>query len=162
MSDPKKMQTGNNNGNKKESGSGIADSSANGSMDPFEIEFLPEFQQGRGPRKPFVNEHGVLIGDHQYDSPNSPLNQWSKDTDPSVMVGDEWVHPYKDIGFQSAENRDYFEKGIVPQSGIFEHADKDVAYPAFEAGLDKDETDKAADYPASQARLYKEARKEEG
>ena len=97
-------------------------------LDPFEIEFLPEFTKGRGPREPFINEHGVMIGDHIYDSPQSPLNQWSKETDPAVMSGDEWVHPYKDIGFHSSENRDYFERGIAPQSGIFMHPDKDVAY----------------------------------
>ncbi|WP_166242838.1 DUF3905 domain-containing protein [Paenibacillus turpanensis] len=97
-------------------------------LDPFEIEFLPEFQQGRGPREAFINEHGVLIGDHDYESPNSPLNSWSKDTDPAVMAGDEWVHPYKDVGFQTAENRNYFEKGIQPQGGIFMHPTHDVAF----------------------------------
>ncbi|MDD9271079.1 DUF3905 domain-containing protein [Paenibacillus sp. GCM10023248] len=97
-------------------------------LDPFEINFLPQFEQGRGPREAFVNEHGVVIGDHEYSSPNSPLEQWTEETDPTVMAGDEWVHPYKDIGFHSAENRDYFEKGIVPQSGIYTHPDKDVSY----------------------------------
>jgi hypothetical protein len=97
-------------------------------LDPFEINFLPQFEQGRGPHDPFVNEHGVVIGDHDYESANSPLEQWTAETDPEVMAGDEWVHPYKDIGFQTAENRDLFEKGIQPQSGIFMHPDKDVAY----------------------------------
>ncbi|WP_438447763.1 DUF3905 domain-containing protein [Gorillibacterium sp. sgz5001074] len=100
-------------------------------LDPFEIEFLPQFREGRGPQEPFVNEYGVTIGDHDYDSPESPLNHWSKDTDPSIMAGDQWVHPFKDIGFHTQENRDYFEKGIPPQGGIFMHPDKDVAYPAF-------------------------------
>jgi hypothetical protein len=100
-------------------------------LDPFEIEFLPQFRQGRGPEVPFVNEHGVTIGDHDYDSPESPLNKWSKETDPSVMSGDQWAHPFKDIGFHTQENRDYFEKGISPQGGIFMHPDKDVAYPAY-------------------------------
>ncbi len=45
----------------------------------------------------------------------------------------EWVHPFKDVGFQSAENREYFEKGIVPQSGIFTHPDKNVAYEPYKA-----------------------------
>lgn len=102
------------------------------SLDPFEISFLPEFREGRGPREPFVNEYGVVIGDHHYDSPDSPLNQWSTDTDPAVMAGDQWVHPYKDIGFQTAENRDYFERGIPPKAGIFMHQDKDSAYRAGE------------------------------
>lgn len=99
-------------------------------LDPFEINFLPEFQQGRGPREVFVNEHGVVIGDHEYESPESPLNQWSTETDPEIMSGDQWVHPYKDIGFYTEENRDYFEKGISPQAGIFMHPSIDVAYEA--------------------------------
>jgi len=100
-------------------------------LDPFEIEFLPQFRQGRGPEKPFVNQYGVLIGDHEYDSPESPLNHWSKDTDPAIMAGDEWVHPFKDIGFHTQENKDYFERGIPPKGGIYMHPDKDVAYPAY-------------------------------
>lgn len=90
-------------------------------LDPFEIEFLPEFEPGRGPREPFVNEHGVVIGDHDYESPQSPLEQWTKETDPFVMAGDQWVHPYKDIGFRTRENRDLFERGITPFAGTFMH-----------------------------------------
>ncbi len=97
-------------------------------LDPYEIEFLPEFRQGRGPEEPFVNQYGVVIGDHMYESEHSPLQQWSEDTDPAIMSGDEWVHPFKDIGFHTEENRAYFEKGIPPQAGIFMHPDKDVAY----------------------------------
>ncbi|MBD0382361.1 DUF3905 domain-containing protein [Paenibacillus sedimenti] len=99
-----------------------------GDLDPYEINFLPQFEQGRGPHQPFVNEHGVVIGDHVYESENSPLVQWTENTDPFVMAGDKWVHPYKDIGFQTAENRNIFEKGIPPQGGTFMHPDKDVAY----------------------------------
>jgi hypothetical protein len=103
-------------------------------LDPFEIEFLPEFEENRGPRQPFVNKYGVLIGDHMYESSNSPLNEWTTNTDPFVMAGDEWVHPFKDIGFQTEENREYFERGIAPQGGRFMHPDKDVAYePSLEA-----------------------------
>ena len=108
-------------------------------LDPFEINFKQEFTEGRGPREAFVNEHGVLIGDHQYQSANSPLEQWSKDTDPSVMSGDEWVHPYKDIGFHTTENKELFEKGIAPQGAPFMHPDKDVAYDAYQSGEAKDE-----------------------
>ncbi len=100
------------------------------SLDPYEIQFLPQFRQGRGPREAFINEHGVVIGDHEYESPNSPLNSWSKDTDPAVMAGDEWVHPYKDVGFQTAENRNLFEKGVSPQGGIYMHPTIDAAYEA--------------------------------
>ncbi|WP_188888553.1 DUF3905 domain-containing protein [Paenibacillus radicis (ex Gao et al. 2016)] len=33
-------------------------------LDPYEIAFLPQFRKGRGEREPFVNEYGVVIGDH--------------------------------------------------------------------------------------------------
>lgn len=103
-----------------------------GSLDPFEINFLPQFLEGRGPRKPFINEFGVTIGDHIYESPDSPLSQWTEETDPFVMAGDQWVHPFKDIGFQRDENRDYFEKGILPsaQGGRFMHPDKNASFDA--------------------------------
>ncbi|WP_233567088.1 DUF3905 domain-containing protein [Cohnella endophytica] len=90
-------------------------------MDPYEIDFRPEFRANRGPREPFVNAHGVVIGDHDYVSATSPLEQWSKETDPSVMAGEQWVHPYKDIGFLTEENKDLFERGIAPNSGLFMH-----------------------------------------
>lgn len=102
-------------------------------LDPFEINFRPEFRQGRGPRAPFVNSQGVVIGDHDYESANSPLANWTADTDPAVMAGDEWVHPYKDIGFLTDENRDYFERGIAPSAGIFMHPDHNTSYAAAEA-----------------------------
>ncbi|MDQ0060454.1 DUF3905 domain-containing protein [Paenibacillus harenae] len=101
-------------------------------LDPYEIEFLPEFREGRGERAPFVNEHGVIIGDHDYESSNSPLTQWSVETDPAIMAGEQWVHPFKDVGFLTAENRDYFEQRIAPQAGIFMHLDKNAAYGAGE------------------------------
>jgi hypothetical protein len=96
-------------------------------LDPFEIEFKPEFRSNRGPREPFVNEHGVVIGDHDYASPQSPLERWSKDTDPSVMSGDQWVHPFKDIGFRTRENRDLFERGVAPRTGTFMHPEQQVS-----------------------------------
>jgi hypothetical protein len=111
-------------------------------LDPFEINFLPEFRQGRGPRQPFVNAYGVTIGDHEYDSEHSPLNQWSVETDPEIMSGDQWVHPFKDVGFHTEENRDYFEKGIAPQGGMFLHPDKDVAYEA-----NRDRKGETEEYP---------------
>lgn len=125
----------------------IARSKDKNELDPFEINFLPQFLEGRGPREPFVNSQGVVIGDHDYESPNSPLEKWSKNTDPSVMSGDEWVHPFKDIGFHSPENKDYFEKGIIPQTGNFMHADKDVAYQAYNAQIN----DQADDTPNEKA-----------
>lgn len=103
-------------------------------LDPFEIKFKPEFKSERGPHEAFVNEYGVLIGDHEYQSAQSPLEQWSSDVDPAVMSGDEWVHPYKDVGFQTTENRELFEEGILPQGYPFMHMDKDVAYKSFQSG----------------------------
>ncbi|MUT67773.1 DUF3905 domain-containing protein [Paenibacillus sp. NEAU-GSW1] len=101
-------------------------------LDPFEINFLPQFRQGRGSREPFVNEYGVVIGDHEYESSHSPLSEWSVETDPAVMAGDQWVHPFKDVGFQTAANCDLFERGISPQGGLFMHPDKNAAYRAVE------------------------------
>ena len=100
-------------------------------LDPFEIEFLPEFREGRGPSGLFVNEHGAVIGDHDYASPNSPLENWTEETDPAFMSGDEWVHPFKDVGFHTEENRQLFEQGIQPEAGIFMHPDKDAAFEAY-------------------------------
>lgn len=101
-------------------------------LDPYEINFKEEIKDDdRGPHEPFVNEYGVLIGDHEYQSQNSPLENWNADTDPSIMSGDQWVHPYKDVGFQNTENRELFEKGIAPQAAPFMHPDRDVAYQTF-------------------------------
>ncbi|WP_141501925.1 DUF3905 domain-containing protein [Paenibacillus luteus] len=107
-------------------------------LDPYEIEFLPQFRQGRGSRAPFVNQYGVVIGDHEYESPDSPLSQWSEDTDPAIMAGDEWVHPFKDVGFLTADNRDIFEMGQLPEGGIFTHPDKNAAYGLDDPGTQPD------------------------
>ncbi|WP_274652913.1 DUF3905 domain-containing protein [Paenibacillus humicola] len=116
-----------------------AEGKDNPELDPYEIEFLPEFREGRGPRAPFVNSKDVVIGDHMYDSPNSPLNNWTTETDPETMAGDEWVHPFKDVGFLTDENRNYFEKGIAPQAGVFMHPDKNTSYAAEEADPSEDD-----------------------
>lgn len=105
----------------------MSDNKDDPELDPYEIEFLPQFREGKGPEGPFVNEYGVIIGDHMYQSEQSPLEQWSTETDPAVMAGDQWVHPFKDIGFLTPENRDYFEKGIAPQPGRFTHPEEDAA-----------------------------------
>ncbi|ALS24240.1 MULTISPECIES: DUF3905 domain-containing protein [Paenibacillus] len=106
-------------------------------LDPFEINFRKGLDRNRGPREPFVNEHGVLIGDHEYQSEHSPLEQWTENTDPAIMSGDGWVHPYKDIGFHTTENKELFEKGNIPQGAPFMHPDKDAAYPAFQSGAEE-------------------------
>lgn len=107
-------------------------------LDPFEIEFLPHFRQNRGPEEPFVNQHGVMIGDHEYESGNSPLTNWTRDTDPAVMAGPEWVHPFKDVGFHTEQNRDYFEKGILPDQGFLMHPFKDAAYQAYNGPVEEE------------------------
>jgi hypothetical protein len=76
---------------------------------------------------PFMNKFGVIIGDSHYASEHSPLENWTKDTDPAIMSGDEWIHPTNDIGWNSAENRDLLEKKRTPQSGVFMHPTKDVS-----------------------------------
>lgn len=100
----------------------------NPEWDPYEISFSEEYiQQHKKHRRAFVNRYGVIIGDHQYDSPNSPLHQWSEEIDPEIMSGDEWVHPLKDIGFHSDQNRNFFEQGIAPSGGIMNHPAEDAA-----------------------------------
>jgi hypothetical protein len=78
--------------------------------------------------KPFVNSHGVVIGDNHYNSEQSPLNNWSDEIDPAIMAGAEWVHPTNDIGWNTAENRELVEKQKKPQRVPFMHPDKDVSY----------------------------------
>ncbi|MBH5319097.1 DUF3905 domain-containing protein [Paenibacillus sp. GSMTC-2017] len=97
-------------------------------LDPFEINFLPQFREGRGDNAPFINSYGVLIGDHEYESDHSPLQNWSVDTDPAVMAGDEWVHPFKDIGFHSPVNREWFEEGLPPHQEGFTHPEENVVF----------------------------------
>lgn len=75
---------------------------------------------------PFVNKYGVTIGDSNYSSPDSPLEKWSDETDPSIMSGDEWVHPTNDIGWNTPENRELLENKRKPQASPFMHPTKDV------------------------------------
>lgn len=79
---------------------------------------------------PFVNSFGVTIGDSHYSSENSPLENWSKNTDPAVMAGEEWVHPTNDIGWNTPENGELLEKLKVPQGYPFMHPTKDVGKDA--------------------------------
>ena len=100
-------------------------------LDPYEINFCLSFAPDEGRLQPFVNSSGIVIGDHYYESPDSPLSQWSEDTDPAVMAGNEWVHPFKDVGFLTSENMDYFERGYCASGReIFMHPDKNSAYRA--------------------------------
>lgn len=79
--------------------------------------------------KPFINKHGVVIGDSYYDSEHSPLNQWSTETDPAIMAGDEWVHPTNDIGWNARENHQLLEeKRRSNPETRFMHPTKDVSY----------------------------------
>ncbi|MEH7414832.1 DUF3905 domain-containing protein [Neobacillus drentensis] len=76
---------------------------------------------------PFENKYGVTIGDSLYSSDNSPLENWSKDTDPAIMSGDEWVHPTNDIGWNTSENRELLDSKKKPQAYPFMHPTKDVS-----------------------------------
>ena len=96
----------------------------------YQASFLSKYQDEGRRKAPFINQYGVVIGDGLYASPNSPLENWSKETDPAIMAGDQWVHPYNDIGFNTEENRQYFEKGILPQGAPFMHPIIDVSYRA--------------------------------
>lgn len=77
---------------------------------------------------PFENRFGVIVGDSKYSSPQSPLENWSADTDPAVMAGDEWIHPTNDIGWNTAENRELLEQKKQPQAFPFMHPTKDVSH----------------------------------
>ncbi|MFM1653464.1 DUF3905 domain-containing protein [Brevibacillus sp. B_LB10_24] len=94
---------------------------------PHQIE-APDFKQSSMTmKKPFVNDFGVVIGDSFYDSPESPLNQWSTEVDPVVMAGDRWVHPTNDIGWNTSENKDLLED--IPPKGVpFQHPTRDSSY----------------------------------
>lgn len=77
---------------------------------------------------PFTNKYGVTIGDSYYASENSPLENWSDQTDPSIMSGDEWVHPTNDIGWNTVENRELLESKRNLQARPFMHPTKDVSH----------------------------------
>ncbi|MEH7525069.1 DUF3905 domain-containing protein [Bacillus sp. JJ1503] len=94
---------------------------------PHQIE-APSFKgTGIKMEAPFENSLGVVIGDSFYSSENSPLENWSKDTDPSIMAGDEWVHPTNDIGWNTSENKDLLERKKRPQGVPFMHPTHDVS-----------------------------------
>ncbi|MGX6442162.1 DUF3905 domain-containing protein [Neobacillus sp. K501] len=94
---------------------------------PHQIN-APSFEDtGIKMEEPFVNEHGVVIGDSLYSSPNSPLENWTEDTDPAIMSGDEWVHPTNDIGWNTPENRELLESKKKPKGYPFMHPTKDVS-----------------------------------
>ena len=76
----------------------------------------------------FVNSFGVTIGDSRYASSNSPLEKWSKDLDPAIMSGEQWVHPTNDIGWNTKENQDLLESKRKPQAYPFMHTTKDAGY----------------------------------
>lgn len=92
--------------------------------------FPEEMRQNEAP---FVNKYGVVIGDSHYESENSPLEQWSTETDPAIMAGDEWVHPTNDIGWNRAENREmieeqHLEKQKKQKNARFMHPTIDSSY----------------------------------
>lgn len=94
---------------------------------PHQIN-APSFKgTGIDQKPPFKNKHGVIIGDSHYRSPNSPLENWSDNTDPAIMAGDDWVHPTNDIGWNTEENQKLLEKKRKPNAYPFMHPTKDVS-----------------------------------
>ncbi|WP_453990361.1 DUF3905 domain-containing protein [Bacillus nitroreducens] len=79
-------------------------------------------------QEPFVNDYGVVIGDSLYNSPQSPLNNWSDEVDPEIMAGDQWVHPTNDIGWNTTENRELLESKKKPKGAPFMHPSQDTSY----------------------------------
>ena len=102
----------------------LKDISIDGTL-PHQISAPDYKNSSREIQKPFINEHGVVIGDSYYSSANSPLQQWDTDTDPAEMAGDEWVHPTNDIGWNSTENKELLED--IPPKGQFMHPTLDVS-----------------------------------
>lgn len=95
---------------------------------PHQIN-APDFKDtGIEMEPPFVNDYGVVIGDSKYSSPKSPLEQWSDETDPAIMAGDEWVHPTNDIGWNTTENRELLESKKKPKGYPFMHPTHDVSH----------------------------------
>lgn len=93
---------------------------------PHQIS-APDYKNStRKIQKPFVNEFGVVIGDSFYNSADSPHNQWSTETDPQVMSGDDWVHPTNDIGWNTTENKELLEDKQVSRAQ-FMHPTLDVS-----------------------------------
>lgn len=94
---------------------------------PHQIE-APSFK-GTGIQMgpPFINSQGVTIGDSFYASKNSPLENWSDEVDPSIMAGDEWVHPTNDIGWNTHENKELLEEKKRPQASPFMHPTHDAS-----------------------------------
>ncbi|WP_338451862.1 DUF3905 domain-containing protein [Niallia oryzisoli] len=94
---------------------------------PHQIN-APSFKNtGIDMQPPFVNSFGVTIGDSKYNSKNSPLENWSEETDPAIMAGSEWVHPTNDIGWNTAENKEILENLKPPQASPFMHPTIDVS-----------------------------------
>lgn len=93
---------------------------------PHQIN-APSFEKSDKLKVPFVNKYGVVIGDSEYESEQSPLENWSKDVDPAIMSGSEWVHPTNDIGWNTPENRELIEDEIEPTKP-FRHPTYDSSY----------------------------------
>lgn len=94
---------------------------------PHQIDAPSFIGTGIKMEAPFVNKYGVTIGDSNYASPHSPLENWSVETDPSIMAGDDWVHPTNDIGWNTTENRELLENKRNKQAYPFMHLSKDVS-----------------------------------
>lgn len=59
---------------------------------------------------------------------DTPLDHWSRDIDPAIMAGDQWVDNEHDPGSQRRDNR-VLMSGTVPSPlAPFMHPTHDVTY----------------------------------
>lgn len=58
----------------------------------------------------------------------TPLDHWSKDIDPAIMSGDEWVDNDHDPGSERYETRKIATGDYGPNLGLFMHPTLDVTY----------------------------------
>jgi len=69
------------------------------------------------------------ISDDSLNAPwrNTPLDNWSKDIDPSIMSGGEWVDNEHDFGTTRRENVDLLTGRRNPVMAPFMHPTHDVS-----------------------------------
>jgi hypothetical protein len=69
------------------------------------------------------------INDDHPDAPwrNTPLDNWSRDVDPSIMSGDKWVDNDHDLGTTRRENIEIMNGKASPVMAPFMHPTHDVS-----------------------------------
>ncbi|HEU4962281.1 MAG TPA: DUF3905 domain-containing protein [Bacilli bacterium] len=72
--------------------------------------------------------HGRVNSDSP-DAPwrNTPLDNWSKDIDPAIMSGDQWVDNDHDLGTTRRENIELMNGTASPVMAPFMHPTHDVS-----------------------------------